>query len=87
MCSVASNKWARRKSETIIFVSYDTKTDWRLAVGAVENSPAILVYNPQNESPDPDYFIMLEIQDNKVTNIRDYRYAAYVVKDAKISDG
>ena len=68
------------------FRKYDAKTDWRFAVGAIENAPAILVYNPQEESPEPYYFITLEMKENKVTNIRDYRYASYVIKDAKISD-
>jgi RNA polymerase sigma-70 factor, ECF subfamily len=69
------------------FRKYDAKTDWRFAVGAVEDNPAILVYNSQKESPEPYYFITLELKDNKVINIRDYRYASYVIKDAKISDG
>ena len=67
------------------FRKYDTKTDWRFAVGAVENRPAIIVYNPQEESPEPYYFITLETKENKVTNIRDYRYASYVIRDAEIS--
>lgn len=67
------------------FRNYDSKTDWRFAVGAVENNPAILVYNPQKDSDKPEYFILLEISDDKISNIRDYRYASYVIEEARIS--
>lgn len=67
------------------FRKYDSKTDWRFAVGAVEDNSAILVYDPREESSEPYYFITLEMKANKITNIRDYRYASYVIKDAKIS--
>ena len=67
------------------FRNYDSKNNWHFAVGAIENNPAILVYNPQEKSNKPDYFILLEIKENKVSNIRDFRYARYVMKDAEIS--
>lgn len=65
------------------FRNYNLKNDWHFAPGTVENNPAILVFNPQEKSSEPDYFILLEFAENKVSNIRDYRYARYVMKDAK----
>ena len=67
------------------FRNYNSKTDWRFAVGAVENNPAILVYNPQKDSDKPEYFILLETVENKIVSIRDYRYASYVIEEAQIS--
>ena len=67
------------------FNRYDSKTDWHFAAGAVEKNPAILVFNPQEKSEQPYYFITLEISENKVIQIRDYRYADYVITDASVS--
>jgi RNA polymerase sigma-70 factor, ECF subfamily len=65
--------------------NYSKHQDWRLGLGMVEGRLAILAYDPQDESPAPTYFMLLDWQDGKVTNIRDYRYARYVVRDAEIA--
>jgi RNA polymerase sigma-70 factor, ECF subfamily len=68
------------------FYNYDKLADWRFALGAVEKETAILVYDPlaENERA-PEYFILLDLKDDKVTHIRDFRYARYVIKDADLS--
>ena len=67
------------------FNRYESKTDWHFAAGSIEDKPAILVFNPQEKSAEPVYFITLEISENKVAQIRDYRYAGYVINEAKFS--
>lgn len=69
------------------FCRYEAKTDWRFSVGAVENDLAILVFDPRTESTEPYYFITLETKENKVSQIRDYRYASYVLDAANYSVG
>ena len=71
--------------QTKYFGNYAAKTDWRFARGAVENKPAILVYDPQENRDAPDYFILLETEENKVTHIRDFRYAKYVIEGAAVA--
>ncbi len=66
------------------FKNYSLENDWLFALGTVESSPAVLVYNPQEKSTKPYYFILLDITENKVWRIRDYRYASYVIRDAKV---
>jgi RNA polymerase sigma-70 factor, ECF subfamily len=66
------------------FHRYEQVDDWRLALGAVESRPAILVYDPREGSSQPVYFMLLAWDDDQVCNIRDYRYARYVVRDAAV---
>jgi RNA polymerase sigma-70 factor (ECF subfamily) len=66
------------------FHRYEQTDDWRLALGAVENHPAILVYDSHQESSQPVYFMLLEWDAAQVSLIRDYRYARYVMRDADI---
>jgi RNA polymerase sigma-70 factor (ECF subfamily) len=69
------------------FYKYAAKEDWRLAVGTVEGHPAILVYDRQPPSAQPIYFILLTWQKDRITRIRDYRFAPYVIRDAEITVG
>lgn len=64
------------------FHNYSLKNDWHFVLGAIENKAAILVSNPQEKSPEFDYFILLETQENKISAIRDFRYARYVLDSA-----
>src|SRR4029453_10761046 len=41
------------------FHNYEQMDDWRLALGAVENRPAILVYDSRERSSQPVYFMLL----------------------------
>jgi hypothetical protein len=58
--------------------------DWRLALGAVENRPAILVYDSVVPSSQPMYFMLLAWEEAQVALIRDYRYVSYVIRDAAV---
>lgn len=72
------------------FHRYAQVYDWRLALGAVENRPAILVYSTAGEATQPLYFVLLT-WDNveageqaRIAFIRDYRYAPYVMRGANV---
>jgi RNA polymerase sigma-70 factor (ECF subfamily) len=68
------------------FHRYDQTDDWQLALGSVENRPAILVYHTREASSQPAYFMLLAWDDARVSLIRDYRYARYVMRDAELKE-
>ncbi len=69
----------------VYFHNYEQVDDWRLALGTVEQRPAILVYDPRERSSQPAYFMLLSWDDAQVSLIRDYRYARYVMGDAAVA--
>jgi RNA polymerase sigma-70 factor (ECF subfamily) len=66
------------------FHNYQQLDDWRFTLGLVEGRPAILAYDPHDVSPQPAYFLLITWDGTQVSFIRDYRYARYVIQDAKI---
>lgn len=64
--------------------NYEKKQDWRLALGSVEGRPAILVHDPRSEGDKPWSFMLIEWSRAKISAIRDFRYAPYVM-DATLS--
>ena len=68
------------------FHRYEELDDWQLALGAVENRPAILFYDSREPSSQPAYFILLAWDEGRVAVIRDYRYAPYVMRDANFEE-
>jgi RNA polymerase sigma-70 factor (ECF subfamily) len=68
----------------VYFEKYEQVGDWRLALGVVEDRPAILVYDPRDTSPQPAFFMLIEWDAGQVSRIRDYRYARHVLRDAAI---
>jgi len=67
------------------FHRYGGVEDWRVQVGSVEGRPAILVFNAQEPSEAPVYFMLIDWVNGEVARIRDYRYARYVMADAEVS--
>lgn len=67
--------------------NYGQISDWQLATGIVEGRPAILVYDPNEASSQPAYFMLITWEKDHVSRIRDYRYARYVMHDAEIFAG
>src|SRR5438445_13582790 len=55
------------------FGNYSGAGDWRLVPGLVEGRPAILVFNPNEASGPPKYFMLLGWDGDKVVTIRDFR--------------
>jgi RNA polymerase sigma-70 factor (ECF subfamily) len=63
--------------------NYAATDDWRFAPGLVEGRPAVLVTRPGDPSDRPAYFILLEWERDRVTAIRDFRYAPYAIDGAE----
>jgi len=68
------------------FHRYAQVDDWRLALGTVENRPAILFHASREPASPPAYFIFLTWNGTQVSLIRDYRYVPYVIRDAEIEE-
>jgi RNA polymerase sigma-70 factor (ECF subfamily) len=68
------------------FHRYEQVDDWRLALGTSENRPAILVHDSCEPSSQPAYFMLLAWDGARVSLIRDYRYARYVIRDAELEE-
>jgi len=67
------------------FYRYSQVHDWRMTVGTVEGHPAILGYDLNQPSLQPAYFIMLTWENDRVSSIRDFFYARYVLHDATVN--
>jgi RNA polymerase sigma-70 factor (ECF subfamily) len=61
---------------------YWDRTDWRFQPGLVEGSPAVIVRNPS--TGEVLYFVLLAWAGDRVTSIRDFRYAAYALEGAEL---
>lgn len=68
------------------FGNYSQTSDWHLAPGLVDGRPAVLVHDPDQPSGPPIYFMLLDWADGRLLEIRDFRYARYVVEDADLID-
>lgn len=66
------------------FYNYSLVDNWRLALGRVEGRSAILVYDVHGVSTEPAYFILITWNLDRISHIRDFLYARYVMQDARI---
>jgi len=64
------------------FGNYNKQNDWYMAPGIVEGKPAILAFEDKNACQ-PNYFILLEYDHSNITFIRDFRYARYIMEQAR----
>jgi RNA polymerase sigma-70 factor, ECF subfamily len=67
------------------FGNYSKAGDWHLVPGLVEGRPAILVFDPNEPSSRPKYFMLLQWAADKVATIRDFRHATYIIDGAEYS--
>ena len=67
------------------FGNYSQTDDWHLAPGLVEGRPAVVVLDPAQPAGLPLYFMLIDWQDGRLLNVRDFRYARYVVDGAELS--
>ncbi|RWP66557.1 sigma-70 family RNA polymerase sigma factor [Mesorhizobium sp.] len=76
----------RGKAEvSTYFGNYDRISDWTLSPGFVDGRPAILIRNPQEPDGAVRGFMLVEWRDERVVQIRDFRYAPWCLIDAQIS--
>lgn len=65
--------------------NYSQTDDWHLAPGLVEGRPAVVVLDPAQPAGLPVYFMLIDWRDGRLLNVRDFRYARYVVDGAELS--
>jgi RNA polymerase sigma-70 factor (ECF subfamily) len=65
--------------------NYSRNDDWNLALGLVDGRPAIVVGTSGDKLGKIDYFILLQWAGDRVLDIRDFRYARYVMDSVEIS--
>ena len=73
-----------RREVAKYFSNYAGITDWHLVPGLVDRRPAILVRDPRDVRGRPMYFVLLEWAGDRVSTIRDFRYARYATEGAEI---
>jgi RNA polymerase sigma-70 factor (ECF subfamily) len=66
------------------FGNYSKVHDWLLVPGLIDRRPAILVHDPDDPAGLPKYFIVVEWTAGRVTHIRDFRHARYVIEGADV---
>jgi RNA polymerase sigma-70 factor, ECF subfamily len=67
------------------FTNYDKATHWHFMLGFVERRPAILVRDPKDPAGKPNYFILLDWNEDGLINIRDFLYAPYAIEGAEVT--
>jgi RNA polymerase sigma-70 factor, ECF subfamily len=82
---VANTKMAGRQEVGTYLKNYSRKDDWRFQLGLVEGWSAALVFDVAMGKPEPSYFILLEWDASKLSLIRDFRYARYVIDGAEVT--
>ncbi|MDB6090009.1 MAG: polymerase subunit sigma-70 [Gammaproteobacteria bacterium] len=78
----------RRSGRTDVsnyFSNYVRVAGWHVVLGFVERRPAVVVRDPADPTGTPLYFILLEWAGTRVVNIRDFRYARYVIEAAELT--
>jgi RNA polymerase sigma-70 factor (ECF subfamily) len=63
---------------SVYFTRYSESNDWRFEPGMVEGRPGLLISDPADPSV-VTYVVLLEWKDGEIAQIRDYRYAPYVL--------
>jgi RNA polymerase sigma-70 factor (ECF subfamily) len=74
----------RGKAVGVYFTRYANEKDLRLALGELEGRTVLWVL-PRAEGATPRYFVMLKVEDGRVTLIRDFRYVPYIAADLALA--
>ena len=67
------------------FGRYGQTQGWRAWPGLVEGRPAVLIQQHERSDVRPDYFVVLGWSGERVSTIRDFLFARYVLSDAEHS--
>jgi RNA polymerase sigma-70 factor (ECF subfamily) len=68
---------------TTYFTNYDRTSDWHLVPGWLDGREVLAVFRNAGDAR-PGYFIELDLANDKVTAIRDFRYVPYIAREAAI---
>jgi RNA polymerase sigma factor (sigma-70 family) len=66
------------------YAAYTKTEDLRAEAGSVGGIPVIAIFSPPS-SPEPAYFVLLEVSAGRISLIRDFRYVPYITTDARYS--
>ena len=80
---VSKEERSGRKDVGLYFTNYSRREDWLLAPGMIERRPAILAFDRNDPAGPPNYFILLDFLSGQLLDIRDFRYARYVMDGAE----
>ncbi len=67
------------------FGRYSGFEGWFPRLGSIEGRPAILMFDTQEVSGTPNYFILIDWLNGEVISIRDYRHVEYMMADAQFT--
>jgi RNA polymerase sigma factor (sigma-70 family) len=73
----------RRGRQVGLYFSNYERQDVRLRVARLEGRLALAAYVGEAEAARPSYFILLELDAEQVTLIRDFRYVPYIAMEAE----
>lgn len=76
---------AGRKDVSVYFTRYGESHDWRISVGLAEGRAALLVSDPDDAADTVSYVVVLDWLDGRISAIRDFRYAGYVVESLAVT--
>jgi RNA polymerase sigma-70 factor (ECF subfamily) len=74
---------AGRAEVSRYFSHYSENPNCRIATGLVEGRPALIMSDPTAEAP--DYLILIDWALDRITRIRDFRFAPYVMENLTIA--
>ena len=80
---VSREKRSGRQNVSHYFTNYDKIPDWRLAPGWLDGREVLAVFRNPGDTR-PGYFIELDLADDRITAIRDFRYVPYIGREAAI---
>jgi RNA polymerase sigma-70 factor, ECF subfamily len=66
------------------FHRYAEASHWHCLPGLVDRRPAVLMFDPNDPTGPPTYFVLLEWTNERVAGIRDFLYARYALEGAEI---
>jgi RNA polymerase sigma-70 factor (ECF subfamily) len=81
---VNGSRMKGRREVARYFHNYSDVDDWHFVPALVDGRPALLVRDPRDPSGAPAYFVLLQWTGDKLTNIRDFRHARYVIESAEV---
>jgi RNA polymerase sigma-70 factor (ECF subfamily) len=75
----------RRGKEVGMYFDRYEKADVSLRLVRLDGRPAFAAYVGGAHPDRPDYFILLGVEDGRVTSIRDFRYVPYIAAEAEVA--
>ena len=75
-------QWEGRDKIAPYFTRYAEESKWRFALGAIEGLPAMLVFDAAGPMKGPAHFVLIDWTDDRITMIRDFLFAPYVLEAA-----